>query len=851
MKKIFVLSAIILALGAVSYLYFKVDQEQSSSKALYMAIPKSFPLALESTNWPKVFEKVDTFTYFQTLKKQDWIIASSVNLEELENLDKFLQENNQTSFQANTLLAYGNAGNSQLGILAAKRLNGTTKLSDILQAFDASDIKYTLDKFELADIVTINNDPNGLLQSASFTLSNQIFIYSHQASSVEGGLIALNNREDAWIELMEELDGKEDLKLYLKPDQLNYLASYLLKAEAFELMTFWENLSENTLLQLDLFKGSVNLSGFVTQGKATLTDTLSNVGIAGMESIYSLPSNTAMYRGVGIANNNTILSEDYDFKRMHSFINESFVLFTLESYNEKLNNRRGAILPLRDSSFLQILMELDSSVSEFKRENEVQIYVSQLGQKLNETFLAPKYFEDEVYFFNYNGQLVLSSNYAVAEQYIFAHSQGKTLRTNETFMNFKSASSSKSNIEDYINLNLVQGFLSNVLTSNTWQTLYEQVNLQFSNVGNKTYCNGKISFMSDGKSGNKSLWTTSLDNKSSFPAQVVTNHNTGKKELLIQDESNLLYLINASGEVNWKVELKGGIQSKIYQIDYYKNKKLQYVFNTEDQIYIVDRNGGLVDGFPIKLPSTATNGMLLLNYDGVGKYRYMLACDNGNIYAYEKNGSPLAGWNPKKDVGIIETPIQHVVHDGKDYIFFNNKEGVFYALNRKGENRFDPVSSMNGHSKFYFSNASFIGGDVGSSITIDLKGNINTIVLLDSTYTNGTPVNSLLQSNQAYAFTSGSNFKFQQSQWQNFASYSTEEPIESMKYFTYQNKLWFVLQTANMTYLIDEIGNLHPEFPIQTKSVSFVDLIPGKQKIMMYADPEGNLSAREIAWTNL
>jgi len=332
---------------------------------------------------------------------------------------------------------------------------------------------------------------------------------------------------------------------------------------------------------------------------------------------------------------------------------------------------------------------------------------------------------------------------------------------------------------------------------------------------------------------------------------LLVNHNTNNKEILIQDLNNNLYLIEASGRVLWKVGIEGQIQGDIQQIDYYTNKKLQYVFNTANKVYVVDRMGELVDGFPISLPSQALGGMLLINYDNLGKYRYMVACDNGNIYAYEKNGSPLAGWSPKRDVGIVSTPINHVLHAGKDYIYFKNDDGVFYALNRKGENRFTPVQTANFSTPFYFIDGAFLGGDAGMVETVNTFGDLTSKTLLDSTFRRCLPARSLLQGEQGYAFVKGNTFTYQQSQWENFSSYTTADSIQGMESFVYQDKRWFVLTTESQSYLIDEIGNLHPDFPINSTLLRFVNLIPGKQRLMVYPDLQGRLRTIEIGWTNL
>ena len=47
--------------------------------------------------------------------------------------------------------------------------------------------------------------------------------------------------------------------------------------------------------------------------------------------------------------------------------------------------------------------------------------------------------------------------------------------------------------------------------------------------------------------------------------------------------------------------IRGIILDNINQIDFYKNKKIQYVFNTEDSLYIIDRLGQNVEDFPLSL----------------------------------------------------------------------------------------------------------------------------------------------------------------------------------------------------------------------------------------------------------
>ncbi|MFR7824817.1 MAG: hypothetical protein ACLU30_17710 [Odoribacter splanchnicus] len=59
---------------------------------------------------------------------------------------------------------------------------------------------------------------------------------------------------------------------------------------------------------------------------------------------------------------------------------------------------------------------------------------------------------------------------------------------------------------------------------------------------------------------------------------------TGEKELFVQDDRHTVYLINDVGRVLWKLPLGQQINSEVYQVDLFKNGKLQYLLSTPDKI---------------------------------------------------------------------------------------------------------------------------------------------------------------------------------------------------------------------------------------------------------------------------
>ena len=851
MKKYFALFILLVALGFVGYMYFDTEAQRSSSKALYRTIPEQFPVAMEAGSWSMLLDRVDSFSYLQTLKEQDWFIGMRVNLNNLGALNDVLSSNQLPMKMGSTLFAFGNAGNSQLGILAATDVSTELALKDILAVFDQENIKYSTSIFKDQEIVRIETSNENFDVTGSLTIKNQILLYSHQGSFIEEALLQLNKETDEWLPIYQELGEIQDVKMYLKPAQLPYLASYLFKPEGAPIMELFKQLTGPSALEFNLFQEAIHYNGFTSYDSTQLLGQMATYSPASIQVLNELPVNTAQYNCIGIKDNTAHFNEDFELKRLHAIIDETLVLFTVESYDENLANRRAGMITLREDDCFSVLRELDASLAISDTLQGLPVYQSKLGQLLNKAGYQKDFFSDALYFCRNENYLLFSSELATLQQAIQAQQDGRVLRTKDSYTDFSASFASQANASYYLDLSLIQPYLTSKTTTNSWQTLYGQVASQFSHLGDLCFVSGKLAFQDEEVVTSKELWSVQLDTLAAMAPQLLVNHNTNYKEILIQDLNNKLYLIEASGRVLWKVEIEGRIQGDIQQIDYYANKKLQYVFNTVNKIYVVDRTGELVDGFPISLPSQALGGMLLINYDNLGKYRYMVACDNGNIYAYEKNGSPLTGWSPKRGVGMVSTPINHVLHAGKDYIYFKNDDGVFYALNRKGENRFTPVQTANLSTPFYFIDGAFLGGDAGMVETVNTLGDLISKTLLDSTYTQCLPARSLLQGEQGYAFVKGNTFTFQQSQWENFSSYTTADSIKGMESFVYQDKRWFVLTTESQSYLIDEIGNLHPDFPVNSALVRFLNLIPGKQRLMVYPDFQGRLRTIEIGWTNL
>jgi hypothetical protein len=183
------------------------------------------------------------------------------------------------------------------------------------------------------------------------------------------------------------------------------------------------------------------------------------------------------------------------------------------------------------------------------------------------------------------------------------------------------------------------------------------------------------------------LWKLELEAEIISRPQLVLNHNTKAKEIVVQDAENNLYLISNTGKVLWKKKLDGIILGEIEQVDIYKNGKLQMLFNTSKTIYLLDRNGNSAEKFPVKLPHSATAPLGLFDYDNDKEYRVLVACQDNQLRLFDAKGTPVKGWDKVKTNDIVSDQPQHLRLGNKDYLFACDKSGNIYLLDRQGKPR--------------------------------------------------------------------------------------------------------------------------------------------------------------------
>lgn len=169
--------------------------------------------------------------------------------------------------------------------------------------------------------------------------------------------------------------------------------------------------------------------------------------------------------------------------------------------------------------------------------------------------------------------------------------------------------------------------------------------------------------------------------------KVVRNHVDKSFEVLVQDEAFKLFLISSTGSVLWEYQLDGRIIDEIEQVDVYKNRKLQYLFATENKVYCLDRKGGIVENYPFGLPNgQKITTLRVADYDKSKNYRLFASDASGSLFLFTIEGKVLDGWNPNK---AAMTPLansaRHIRVKGKDFMIAMEKNGVIKGFSRNGK----------------------------------------------------------------------------------------------------------------------------------------------------------------------
>ena len=788
MKKLILALIVLIILLVGGGLYWRSMQKPSASSDPMDAIPVSAALVIGYPNLTATWESFLDKDYYEALwpvKELRVFFARNNRLDSLIRHDEKLSE---MLSGASVWSSYHAASGDSLQffhVIQAKKFSDSKVLDAWKSAFSGLG--------ELSEESGVGETPVFKLTYSSgpttfFTVSNGLIMASSTKQLLLEALGQLSNgtsllQNASFAKALETAGKNVDANVFINYSHLPEYLSVALKPAIGSTERLVEDFAEWTELDVNLKPEGLTMNGFtyVNDSLPQFMSLFLNQKPQSITFPEFLPANTASFAFFGI---DDVISFASDYRKLlQKFgklegseakldsLNETYGVDFEQNLLAWMGNTFGVCITqpqtesFAENSYLvfdarseqlatKLLTDLSAILGEKNGVTPEEVEVN--GVKILQLPLAGilgELFGDgfEVYenpsFMVYNEHVIFgtdSRSLAVYLQYI---QSDRTLGKELSFSRFAENLGSTFNVftynhiirsrkifESYLNTDAVKILNRNTETVNK----FEAIGTQLSTTGQSFYSTVFARYDPNAEKGQESQWKAELDAKPAMVPVFVKNHLSNELEILVQDDSNAVYLFNQFGQELFKVQLSEKIMSTPVQVDAFKNGKLQYIFNTANYIHLIDRDGSMVDGFPVKLKAPAETELSVFDYDKDLDYRLLITCTNKRIYNFDIKGRSISGWRHNRSSDPTIHSFKHMMVSGKDYIVTGESNGKIHLLDRRGKNRVTVEKrvecSKNNYLQVYKSSESALTGvfftdDQGKIYRVSLDGDIQPMDL--------------------------------------------------------------------------------------------------------------------------
>jgi len=363
---------------------------------------------------------------------------------------------------------------------------------------------------------------------------------------------------------------------------------------------------------------------------------------------------------------------------------ESYAVFKTRSTTQADEALSGLVLKLEQ----QRIRQVTDSVS------DITIHRIGIANVLPE--LLGEIFEqfDETYYMILGDHVVMGTSMESMKRYarqVLAH---RTLGNDPAFTGLVGKLSSNFNIFLYAKPAATRPIWESYLNHAALTSMGEQeelingfsaVAVQLSSSASGLYTSGHALF--GGQSvGSDNVWEGATDKEAIAGPWPATNELTGEPELFVQDAANTLYMLDRFGQPVWSKEIDAPVLGEVHQFKA-KDGQMRVAFCTEAALYLADRVGKDLSGFPVRFGARASAPLTVVAYDGGKEYRLLVGCADGKVLNYDLTGKPVQGWAFLGARKAIDRSVIHVVAGGNDHLITHSADGTLHILDRKGKSR--------------------------------------------------------------------------------------------------------------------------------------------------------------------
>lgn len=759
----------------------------------------------------------------------------------------------------------------------------------IINSILGNQTQFTVRKYDAANVVKVNS-------SFYYTFYDNFFFFSASEILIEkairhlsGGLSLGDNI--AFKNVYKSANIENPIRLYFNYNNLHKIIGKVFKREATRKFNLLKYFAEWTVLELKLENSRLIMSGFTSATKGTKYLSIFNKQSPERINLLSkLPERTSAFviLDVGEGIKFKYKYQDFlaDIKKINKYaekvnkFNKKYGISIKNDFYSLINgevaivyqdiNKNGlksnlfAYMKIKskqktDDFFNKILsveaknMNIKKFKTKYSFNNNNYNIIELPEQNIPYMFFGVLFSDISAKFYTIlDDYIVFGESKSSLKQLIKLHESEQTFINSSPDAEFINNLPDEANIYFYVNFFGTNNLIKQMLNSKYASKFEKDISL-FANITGPS-----VMFIADSdpvytiinlKYGEKeiqtdeTIWEYKLDTLLASKPNIIINHNTGEREIFVQDVNNKVYLIDKNGKFIWERQLTEKIISKVSQVDKYKNNKLQLIFNTKSKLHVIDRNGNYVENFPVKFKSPATNGVAVFDYDYDKNYRILIAHANKKINMFNINGELISGWKFDKTKNNVEKTAKYFKYKKKDYIVFTDNLKI-YILKRNGEVRIKPVTDfpIGENSDIFFepetetSKARFVTTNTqGTAYFLYLDGNLKKMpfeIFSKKHFFNYVDLTG--NGYNEFVITDGTKTTVFNRDKQVLFTYNCPDKISEKQViykFSDDNvKIGLVSKSKNKIYLINKDGKLYNGFPLSGNSLFSISKMSKKEK---------------------
>jgi hypothetical protein len=728
----------VLFIGAIALGYFYYYQLKTPTSEAISAIPSDAAFIVETRNPKKAWQTLRDSEIWRDLKSSSYF--SNLNRKAFF-IDSVMMHSEKLSAVYESEPVFISAHLTKvhdfdfLFLVNLPKIRQETFVNDAIDAFTGGRHRVSKRNY---DGITIREFeyPAGSKQVFTYAVTKGIFIAGFTPFLVEDAIRQLHigkplTDDPVFMKVYESSGKKVDANLFLNYANLPGIISPFMRPEYSSRTQSISRLADWSGLDIQFQKKSLMLNGFTSvANENSFLACFRDIKPGEMNAPKILPKNTVFFYGFrnsGFASFHArykayLKTSKSDKERLQSVARlnaehgsnieslltgwmgeESVIAFSEKTTDGK--NEMFALFSMKEKqladSLLNELTQKNSAKQGKKKKSrddkEPSIRRIQIPDLLG-VFLGSAFEGMESTWYTIIGNyVVFAGSSGALRDFIDDYEKKKVLAHDASYRAVSEKLSLRSNCMFYVSMADALPLVKNIASDAFYAKLlsgaegFKKLNAfagQFSYSKNNLFYNNFVLLQSSGGRDVHQIWSVKLDTTMVMQPVSVINHKNDTREIIVQDQANNVYLIDNGGEVLWKKKLEEPVMGTIHQVDYYKNGKLQYLFNTRSRMHILDRNGDYVEDYPMKLSSEATAGLSVFDYEGKRDYRIFIPCMNKKILVFKINGEPFDGWGFNVSSAVVNQSVQHFVSGEKHYIVFTDTKGKTYFLDKRGNVRF-------------------------------------------------------------------------------------------------------------------------------------------------------------------